>query len=337
MGRMPPHRLIPTTYPRITGEVAKAVLEVLAGQPTDDVARRINMHPVSLSDAVDTFVAAGTDATFRHQYHPNWLQVYVEFPNWHDADHTAAEHLVPLLLDTENGGTCSRWWFIRKHPYWRLRMQTSAENHTRDELGARLDDLTSAGHLRGWHSGTYEPETAAFGGPIGMMNAHLLFAADSRHVLSLSTLPELPLGRRELSVLLPTVMMSAAGLEWGEQGDVWDLVINEEYRNVADLSDQVTALAETVRPLLLSGLSSDGPLFGPGKPLHPIADWAAAFEAAGRALQTAHACNTLERSIRRTLAYNVIFHWNRLGLSDGVQSALALAARTAVFDPPQSI
>ncbi|MFJ3309626.1 hypothetical protein ACIPSA_42770 [Streptomyces sp. NPDC086549] len=32
--------------------------------------------------------------------------------------------------------------------------------------------------------------------------------------------------------------------------------------------------------------------------------------------------------------YHVIFHWNRLGLSIGTQSALAHAARTAIFDPP---
>ncbi|MFJ9085468.1 thiopeptide-type bacteriocin biosynthesis protein [Streptomyces sp. NPDC102384] len=332
---MPPHRLIPTTYPRTTGEVANAVLDVLAGQPTDGVAHRIDMDPVSLSDAVDAFVAAGTDATFRHQYRPGWLQVYVEFPDWHDADRTAAEHLLPLLIDMENGGVLSSWWFIRKHPYWRLRMHTSDEKRARKELCTQLDKLVGAGNLRGWRPGSYEPETAAFGGPTGMTIAHRLFAADSRHVLAQPAECELSLGRREISLLLCTLMMRAAGQEWGEQGDVWDLVINEQYRNAAALTHQVNALAETVRPLLLSDLAADGPLFGPGKPLAPIAEWAAAFETAGHALEAAQAHNSLQRGIRRTLAYHVIFHWNRQGLSDGVQSALALAGRTAVLDPPQ--
>ncbi|MCX5535181.1 thiopeptide-type bacteriocin biosynthesis protein [Streptomyces sp. NBC_00006] len=334
---MPPHRLIPTTYPRITGEVANAVLDVLAGQPTDDVARRIDMDPVSLSDAVDAFVAAGTDATFRHQYRPSWLQVYVEFPGWHDADHIAAEHLLPLLLDMENSGFLSNWWFIRKHPYWRLRMYSSDEKQAREQLCARLDKLVGAGNLRGWRPGAYEPETAAFGGPTGMTIAHRLFAADSRHVLTQPAGSKLPLGRREVSLLLCTVMMRAAGLEWGEQGDVWDRVISEQHRNAAELTHKVNTLAITVRPLLLGDLSSNGVLFGRGMPLNRVAGWAAAFEAAGHTLRTAQGRGALERSVRRTLAYHVIFHWNRQGLSHGVQSALALAARTAVLDPPHPV
>ncbi|MYT68318.1 MULTISPECIES: thiopeptide-type bacteriocin biosynthesis protein [unclassified Streptomyces] len=331
---MPAHQLTPTAYPRITGEVSKAVLDVLAGQPIDATALRAGITPSSLTDAVDAFVAAGTDALFRHQHQPHWVQVYVEFPNWHDADQIAYEHLVPLLRPLEADGSASMWWFIRKHPYWRMRVHTEHQNHVSDQLDAHLDNLVQAGHLRSWLRGHYEPEIAAFGGPTGMLNAHLLFASDSQHILNLQGAPQLPLGRREISVLLCTVMMRAAGLELGEQGDVWDRVINEEHRNIKGRDQQMHAMAEAIRPLLLADLSDDGPLFGPDAPLQPIAEWAASFRLAGDSLKAGVATGTLERGLRRTLAYQIIFHWNRLGLSTGVQSGLALAARTAILHPP---
>nr|WP_237536552.1 thiopeptide-type bacteriocin biosynthesis protein [Streptomyces sp. SID5785] len=294
------------------------------------------MTTASLADAVDAFVAAGSDALFRHQQQPNWAQVYVEFPSWHDADQAAYEHLVPLLRDLEVGGASSMWWFIRKHPYWRLRVHTEGEERLRAELGARLDNLVKAGHLRSWLPGQYEPEMAAFGGPAGMMNAHLLFAADSHHILNLQGLPELPLGRREISVLLCTVMMRAAGLEFGEQGDVWDRVINEEQRNVEGREAKLNTMAAAIRPLLLTDLSNDGALFGLDAPLLPVAEWATAFRLAGQSFKAGVATGTLERGLRRVLAYHIIFHWNRLGLSTGAQSALALAARTAILEPPSA-
>lgn len=333
MGLVPAHQLTPRAYPRITGEVSKAVLDVLSGQPIDQTALRVGMSPASLADAVDAFVAAGTDALFRHQYRPDWVQFYVEFPAWHDAEQIAHEHLVPLLTDLEND-TASMWWFIRKHPYWRLRVHTQDETRVRGKLSTRLDDLVRAGHLRTWLPGQYEPETAAFGGTVGMLTAHLLFASDSQHILNLQGLPELPLGRREISVLLCTIMMRAAGLEWGEQGDVWDCVIHEEGRNAEVSQEKINALVSSVRPLLLSDLSEDGPLLGIGGALFPIANWAAAFRLAGDSLKAGVATGDLERSLRRILAYQIIFHWNRTGLSTGAQSALALAARTAILDPP---
>lgn len=59
-----------------------------------------------------------------------------------------------------------------------------------------------------------------------MTCAHELFHADSRAILALHHHTN-PLGRRELSVLLCTVLMRAASLEWYEMGDTWHQVTAE--------------------------------------------------------------------------------------------------------------
>ncbi|WP_370374972.1 thiopeptide-type bacteriocin biosynthesis protein [Streptomyces laculatispora] len=91
-----------------------------------------------------------------------------------------------------------------------------------------MDRLVADGHLQRWWPGIYEPETAAFGGSAGMTAAHALFITDSREAQQLRRRGNLAVGPRELSVLLCTLMMRAAKLEWYEQGDVWHRVITDE-------------------------------------------------------------------------------------------------------------
>lgn len=332
-------QLTPVAWPPAPGPVGRAVLDVLDGQPLDDVARRVSMEPMALIDAIEVFQQAGHDALARHEARTNWWQFYVEFPAWTDAERIAATHLAPLLNGLEESGAISLWWFIRKHPCWRLRLSSGHKPLIDAELRAKLDELVKAGHLRRWWPGIYEPETAAFGGSIGMLTAHHLFAADSRHILTLPGRTDVPLGRRELSIVLCTIMMRAAGLEWQEQGDVWDRVINEEHRSATGkvLEARLEGMTRQIRALLVSDTAPAGPLRRDGGPLHHITEWAEAFHCAGNALKEGLETGTLDRGIRRVLAYHVIFHWNRLGLSYGAQSALALAARTAILDPPPSL
>ncbi|MGB8939068.1 MAG: thiopeptide-type bacteriocin biosynthesis protein [Streptomyces sp.] len=329
-------QLTAIAWPPAPSPIGRAVLEVLAGQPIADVARNNGMTPIALSDAIEVFTQAGNNALTRHELQDNWSQFYVEFSDWTDAERTAATLLSPVLESLKDRGELSLWWFTRKHPCWRLRLDGGPGSPACTELAAHLDELVEAGLLRCWRAGIYEPKTAAFGGAVGMLNAHLLFAADSHHMLARKGQGEVPLGRRELSVLLCTVLLRSAGLEWQEQGDVWDRVINDEHRSATGrvLEDRLEGMTRQIRQILVSDISPDGPLFGPQRPLHPVAEWAVAFRRAGTALKEAVASDCLERGLRRVLAYHVIFHWNRLGLSLGAQSALALAARTAIFDPP---
>ncbi|WP_327352759.1 thiopeptide-type bacteriocin biosynthesis protein [Streptomyces sp. NBC_01304] len=329
-------QLAPVAWPPAPNRVGRAVLQVLAGQPIANVAKSVGMEPIALSDAVEVFTQAGNDALRLHERRTNWAQFYVEFADWTHAERTAAAHLAPALNGLQESGALSLWWFIRKHPCWRLRLCSEPGSQAYKELTGHLDELVKAGHLRRWWPGIYEPETGAFGGAAGMLAAHSLFSADSHHILTRHGQSDVPLGRREISVVLCTVMMQAAGLEWQEQGDVWDRVITEENRSAIGkvLEDRLEGMTRQIRQLLVSDTHPDGPLFGLHGPLHPVAEWATAFRHTGQALKEAVTCGSLDRGIRRVLAYHVIFHWNRAGLPFGAQSALALAARTAILDPP---
>jgi hypothetical protein len=88
----------------------------------------------------------------------------------------------------------------------------------------RFDELTDTGTIERWWPTLYEPETAAFGGPTGMDAVHDLFCADSAGVLQYLRQDSPGLGRRELSILLLSGLMRAAGLDTFECGDMFDRV-----------------------------------------------------------------------------------------------------------------
>ena len=164
-----------------------------------------------------------------------------------------------------------------------------------------------------------------------MSTLHELFAADS--IAALTIRPTIKdLGERELSILLISAMARAAGLEWYEQGDLWDRVAAE--RPLPD--DRSRALlpqmSKTLLPLVCTDTSPGSALLTPGSPLHPAAIWIDAFRTAGRQLGIAARNGNAQRGLREILSYMVIFHWNRLGLTAGAQAALAAAARDAFLD-----
>lgn len=169
-----------------------------------------------------------------------------------------------------------------------------------------------------------------------MAIAHRLFHADSHAILDLAAHENPPIGRTELSVLLLTTLLHAAGLEWYEQGAVWNAV-SEERPKTADVPPERTdKMSGDLRRLLLADTSPDGPLFAPGKPLATAATWAEAFRQAGHDLGTAARLGTLQRGLRHVISYHVIFHWNRFNLPPRMQAALARAARETIFGPPRT-
>ncbi|MEW1892255.1 thiopeptide-type bacteriocin biosynthesis protein [Streptomyces sp. NPDC085659] len=307
-----------------------AVLAVLTGLPLADAARQCRMDPVVLSDAVAVYDQAGREALARHAATTDWWQAYLHFTDLPNADTTFTTHVLPLLHEAETAGAINGWWYTRKHPCWRLRLRIQPAVGAKPTIGSALDRLVAEGHLQRWWPGIYEPETPAFGGKASMTAAHALFITDSREIQQSRRRGGLTIGPRELSVLLCTIMMRAARLEWYEQGDVWDRVITTEHRSaISDVpAEQLNARAEQIRPLLLA--DSDA-LLRPGGALGPAAAWAAAFRNTGRALAHGVDDGTLDRGLRQVLSYHVIFHWNRLGLSMRGQSILAWAARAAIL------
>ncbi|CCB73272.1 MULTISPECIES: thiopeptide-type bacteriocin biosynthesis protein [Streptomycetaceae] len=275
--------------------------------------------------------AAGPDAVPQDG---DWWQLYLHFTDWAEAENVAASHLAPLLHQAEADNTVTGWWYIRKHPCWRVRVRIRAQEHSvKARVSAVLDGLTAAGHLDRWWTGIYEPETAAFGNTIGMSLAHALFHADSRAILDLHHRGETALGRRELSILLCTTMMRAAALEWYEQGDVWHHVAQERPLPADVPPDRLQALTADLRQIMAADTAPDGPLLGPDGPVAFAADWADAFRRTGRDLAATARNGSLDRGLRQVLAYHVIFHWNRLGLPARTQSILSWAARAYILGP----
>jgi thiopeptide-type bacteriocin biosynthesis protein len=317
---------------RATSPTEAAIWRVLAGDNLNTTAGMAGLDPDELAAAAAIYRQGGHDALTASQT-DSWQQVYLRFADWPRAEHSAAAHLLPALTRAERSGTITRWWFMRKHPCWRLRL-LPGHGHAMAELATTLDELTAAGHIDAWWPGLYEAETAAFGGQRALDAGHRLFTADSRGVLELAAAGGIGLGRRELSTLLcGTLMRDGAALEWYERGDVWDRVSAERPLPSDIDTGRIVAMAGTIRTLALSDTAPDGPLFAAGGPLAAQSGWAAAFRDTGRDLAEANRTGHLTRGLRDVLSYHVIFHWNRLGLDARTQAILAHSARHAILGP----
>lgn len=307
-----------------------AVRAVLSGTSIPQAAADIGTAPEAITEAVETYHIAGEAALHRHA----WFQANIQFADWHTAEHTAAIHLAPLLLDAETTGVLGQWWFIRKAPRWRLRCQPTSGNE--DALGpamrAILDRLRTISAIEHWRPAIYEPETPAFGGPKGIAIAHALFHADSRAVLDHAAHQHTndTNRRRERSLLLCTSLLRAARQEWHEQGDIWHRISQMRPLHPEPPTGHLRNLTADMHHLLTADPVA----------LHNIrrADsWADAFQHAGQQLADAALRGDLERGLRDVLAHHVIFHWNRLGIPAMTQALLARAARDAILGPPPDV
>lgn len=269
---------------------------------------------------------------------PLWRQVFIHFDAWDAAEHTAVAHLGPLLTDAETSGLVASWFFIRKAPCWRVRFLPSDDSTAQDAttfIHQRLDTLHEAGRIARWTETVYEPEAYAFGGPAAMDSAHHLFHQDSRHIFAYLGGDRAPASasggdqRRELSILLSSILMRSAGQDWYEQGDIWARVAEHRSLPPDAPPDRLHAMGSDLRWLMTvdpaSLAQNDGPLAF-------LSDWAAAFDNAGTHLGELACHGTLRRGLRAVLAHHVIFAWNRIGLSHTTQSLLANVAKAVVLD-----
>ncbi|MFD4767171.1 methyltransferase, FxLD system [Streptomyces niveus] len=257
-----------------------------------------------------------------------WPQRLIRFTDWSRAEATTVEHLLPVLTAQEQ--ELAQWSFLRKHPCWRLRYRPAGPDSAK-VLDAALDELVDAGVLASWTRGIYEPEETAFGGPAAMKIAHTLFHYDSRHLLDelarerATSGPRL--GRRELAVLLLSVAMRAAGLDWYEQGDVWARIAAERpSHEIRNPQRHRTA----IHRLMTVDVSTTSRSVTHGR-LAPLAEWIATFEYFGRQLADLNRQGRLERGLRAVIAHHGIFHFNRLGLPTEDQHTLSTLAKEAVM------
>ena len=304
--------------------IATMVEAVLSGAPAEATAATAGIRPADLDAAVETYRAGGL-AALQHRHDAIWFHALVEPTDWTTTESTFRDRIAPRLDQLDHAQ--ATWWFLRKHPYWRLRIRT-ADRHVATAL---LDDLVAASVIARWTPGIYEPETAAFGGSVAMDIAHDLFCADSRGVLAYTRHDPPPVGRRELSLLLIRALQDGVGLDWFEAADVFDRVAQMRPSPPAGDDPRIERLAGQMRPLLALPAQARSALFAGDGPLAAAAPMVEAFMAAGRQVCEAAAAGRLDRGVRAVLAHMVIFHWNRLGLSANSQAILARAATVAIL------
>ncbi|WP_433456525.1 thiopeptide-type bacteriocin biosynthesis protein (plasmid) [Streptomyces sp. CA-142005] len=313
---------------RYDNPTENAVLAVLGGIPIEEAARQAPTSPARLAEAVERYRAAGRSAL--EPPPSGWYQAYVSFADYPSAARTFRTYLLPTLSNDETGA----WWFVRKYPFWRLRVQPP-QGAQMDRTIARtrqaLDSAVSWGVVKQWRTSLYEPESIAFGGLVGMTIAHSLFHADSTGVLTYDQLVEKHTAglfdAKVTSLLVVAVLLRAAGLEWGEQGDVWGQV--EARRPLPEdiPTDKVSGMVDPMRKLLTL---DPGRLLTNG-PLTPLQDWVTGMKHAGTHLKDAAELNRLGLGLRSILARHIIFHWNRMGFSNRQQAIWSRAAREAVL------
>ncbi|WP_433177342.1 methyltransferase, FxLD system [Actinoallomurus sp. CA-150999] len=249
-----------------------------------------------------------------------WREINVWFATWQAAQ-TAADTIGRRLVDLETSGTLTLWWFVRKGVEWRIRYlpEPGKAETTAEALGRTLDELTAHGRCTRWAHTIYEPPAAAFGGPEALNVAHVLFHADSRHVLD--HLARRGGHQRELGVLLTVTMLRAARRDWYDQGQVWEF-----------LTRQRTIPAQPPKPAATAAihqlLTADP---APGRLGVPLA-WFTAFEHAGATHFDLDRRGVTTRGLNAILAHHILYAWNRLGLPEPVQGALAHIAARLVFD-----
>lgn len=204
-----------------------------------------------------------------------------------------------------------------------------------------LNELESPGRIVRAAETIYEPETYAFGGLQGMNIAHHLFCADSHNILAYlnhhgaGASPSRMVGRRELSILLCSALLRAAGQDWYEQCDIWNRVEQMRPAPPATPPERVRGLLPAIRRLMTADTATATDATNEDRPVALTAEWITAFAEAGTALGTAARDGALSRGARDILAHHIIFHWNRIGLPFKTQGILAKAAREAVFGQAQ--
>jgi thiopeptide-type bacteriocin biosynthesis protein len=263
-----------------------------------------------------------------------WNQVNVAFHDWNLSEHLVLTHLTPHITAAETSGQIHAWYFIRKHPCWRIRyLPAAADGSTRASIESHLQRLTTAGHIAGWTTAVYEPEIHAFGGPEAMAVAHRLFHHDSRALLTHAHSSHIGSGahqRRETSLLLCSLLMRGAHQDWYEQGDVWARVAAHRSQATAIPADRARRLSSAVRRLI--SVDTDAVASADG-PKAYLAASIAAYASAGNDLASLWDAGCLHRGLRDILAHHVIFAWNRLGLPYAEQATLAATAKAVVFGP----
>lgn len=257
----------------------------------------------------------------------DWQQINITFADRSAGQQAIRDTLGPALTAAEEAGHIQAWWYMNKQP-WPLRILSPGP--IPPSVTKPLHQLTGAGQVAHWVPGIYEAETFTFGGHAAMNAAHQLFHQDSRHLLTYAPgTAHQHLGRRESAVLLCSAMMRGAGLDWYEQGDVWDKVADLRPGPVGSAAAPASARHLVAMRRLMT--AEPRALTEPDAALGGHGAWVAAFEELGRSLGQLAQRGELTRGLRAILAHHFIFHANRARLSLDDQHTISSIAREVIM------
>jgi thiopeptide-type bacteriocin biosynthesis protein len=140
-----------------------------------------------------------------------------------------APELYGVLAETAKSlhGAVDDFSFLHQPPGLSLRMRPrpGRERDAAAEVRRAIDQLSTLDIVAGWRPTGYEPEYRRFGGPIGMDNAHRLFAADSRAWLQFHHATALSPGGMTtwaMSLLMIRAVLDGLGITRCQEQGVWD-------------------------------------------------------------------------------------------------------------------
>lgn len=124
-----------------------AILSVLTGTPVKEAAVTARISPARLTRAAARYRAGGQSALDLHG--DGWHQFNVQFTNYPSARRDFTTYLLPELSTPE----IEAWWFVRKHPSWRVRIRPSTRTPVDETLAhvtKALDTAVERGAARDW-------------------------------------------------------------------------------------------------------------------------------------------------------------------------------------------
>jgi protein-L-isoaspartate(D-aspartate) O-methyltransferase len=257
--------------------------------------------------------------------HSAWWQIDLTCTDDQAAEHMAATHLAPVLNFLEVTGVVFDWWFVRKPAALRprVRPRIGSDDDLTTTLSATIAALTDRGTILRARESTYQPETDTFGGREAMPTAYALFHADSHHILTQPLLAE-PSQRLERCLVRASRLLSAAGLDWQGQGNVWLQVATHRYFDIGG-TEPADPLADVLHPMNFL-ISTDAAL------LRRAPRWIDAFETAGTRLADLASSGRLTGQLGAVLVQHLLAMLNRHGVPEGDQHRLALAAARTILD-----
>ncbi|MDD9946621.1 MAG: thiopeptide-type bacteriocin biosynthesis protein [Myxococcales bacterium] len=233
-----------------------------------------------------------------------------------DGVRSAAPFQALFASERELGGQLGCWFFTRKRPDLRLRVEASRNFHA--ELEQRLHACARSGEICSVARATYEPQVGMFGGPWGLALAHAQFRLDSEAWWRLSELETAD--------------------HWIDWPNVSCSLLNELFCGVLESIDEVWEVWLKLRALRPDGVASiDRPLTVERALLGHAPELATALEPLlegnrelASELAQLHLAGCLTCGERALLANLAQFHLNRWGIR---QASEVIASMVHQLDP----